>query len=200
VNAAFVLVTAAWLAGQNAPPEATKPAAPTTGSAAAPAKIAPAYPGPAAAGYHGCGCSSCCDDCCDKPSWRDRMRGWFHRDSCCDECDSCGGHGHAWGGHHDCGCASSCNDCCEKPSLRDRMRGWFHRDSCCDECSGCSSCGAAPAVAAPGHAAPEQLKTAPSPLPKGTTEPKKGSTERGEITPAQPPLAVPATTTLLLDR
>lgn len=138
MNAAFVLVTSAWLAG--ADPE---PVAPPKG--APPAAMAAPAPAPAAAFAGGCGCSSggsyggyyggigcgggcgsysACGSCCDSPSFFSRLKGRFsHGDSCgcgtasvtaASSCDCDGGkHGllSRFGGHHgssSCGCEGTC--------------------------------------------------------------------------------------------
>jgi hypothetical protein len=124
VNAAFLLVTSAWLAGGDTPP-----APPTTPPAAPPAaQVAPA-PAP---GY-GCGggCGSTCGGDSDRPGLLDRLRGRFHRE--------------------DCGCAPACNTCapahhapacneCERPSFFERLRAKHESSgscgSTCDECGG----------------------------------------------------------------
>jgi hypothetical protein len=122
VNAAFILLAAAWAPGQSqaAPPAATTTAPPAH---AAPAPIAaPAYGGGGCngggcggggCGGHwdgGCGCGSdcgCgCDSCCEsKHSWFSRFR--HHKSECCDSCgcgNDCGcnggcGYGGSWDGH-----------------------------------------------------------------------------------------------------
>jgi hypothetical protein len=175
VNAAFLLVTTALLAGADGQP---------------PAKPAPA---PAAVASGGCNSCNSCNDCndCGGHKWRDKMRGWFHRD--CDECNTCGGCEHKACGcehhaHHapkacdtcapkacnTCNtCGDACNDC-GGHKWRDKMRGWFHRG--CDDCNTCSDCcGGAPAH---GGQAPEPLKKAP--------------------TPSEPPKQMPKTTQIIL--
>lgn len=158
MNAAFLLVTSAWLAGADPAPAAAPAVTATTGC---------------------CGtCDACCDegfgkrflgrlkgmwrrdDCCDscghekttccapapkahcdtcdhgcKESWKDRFKGMFKRD-CCDSCETKSCHGTC--------AATACDDCC-KESWKDRLKGWFKRNDCCDTCSTCGS--AAPAAA-----------------------------------------------------
>src|SRR5439155_13568678 len=87
VNAAFLLVTTAWLTGADPVPKAA-PAPP-----AAPAPYAPHGPY-AAYGSSGCngGCGATCwEDECGGGGWLGRLRGMFRRnDGCCDSgCDSC---------------------------------------------------------------------------------------------------------------
>jgi hypothetical protein len=52
-----------------------------------------------------CGCDSCGDSCCDGGGhgFFSRLRGRFHRSSCCDTCDTCGG---SYGG-----CGGGCGSC-----------------------------------------------------------------------------------------
>jgi hypothetical protein len=167
VNAAFLLVTTAWLAGADAAPPAAAPAAP-----AAPA-VAPAAPCSSCAnGSCGSTCSSgCCNTCCEKEHFLKRLMGHFHhKDECCDTCNTCntcdtcdsgcGGHGGFLKGllskfHHkdeccdtcntcggSCGAATSCDCGCEKEHFLKRLMGHFHHKSdCCDTCNTCDSCG-----------------------------------------------------------
>lgn len=152
MNAAFLLVTTAWLSGADAAPDA-KPAAPA--HAAAP-------------------CASCGDcDGCGEHKLRDKLRGWFKRDDCACEkpcakpCDT-GCHTHPKiTAHHDCGCkpcADTCNECSFSDKFKAKLHGWFHHDCGCD--SGCDSCcGAAPAKAgkpAETIPPPQELKKMPS--------------------------------------
>jgi hypothetical protein len=148
VNAAFLLVTTAWLAGADTGAPASAPAAPATSSCCG--------------GCNDC-CNSCCyDNCCE--SWWGRFRRFFHNDCCYDSCCS-SGCGYSGCGYSHCNscyshnysscnscyssCNSCCNDCCDSccDSLWGRMRRWFHRDCCdygcgCNSCySGCNSCG-----------------------------------------------------------
>ena len=81
MNAAFLLLTTAWLAGADAPAgTAPAPAAPTAG-----------YCG------GGCGscCNTCCDCCCEKESCLQKLMKRFHHKDCCDCCCDygCGGCG-----------------------------------------------------------------------------------------------------------
>src|SRR5437588_11636413 len=98
VNAAFLLVTSAWLAGQ-APADAPPPAAePAPAAAPAPA-VAPApaattggccnggYAGGYAGGYSG-DCNSCCNS--GGLFGGGRLRGLFSKHKGGDCCDSCG--------------------------------------------------------------------------------------------------------------
>jgi hypothetical protein len=171
VNAAFLLVTSAWLAGQAAP--------------------APAAPAPTSPPAHVVSSSACCDTGCDSCCGGGlfaRLRALFQRHDDC--CDSCAPKCAPAPVHKDCCATTSCCDECEHGGLFARLRSWFHRNDCCDSC-GTDCCGTAGAHAAPG---PEPIKA-----PKSSEPPKampKGSTT-GAILP-QPVLA-PATT-LIIDR
>lgn len=186
VNAAFLLVTSAWFAGQTPAP-------------------APAAPGPAVvSSAQGCGSGGCgggCDSCCSGGhSWfggGGRLGGLFHRNSCCDTCNTCDscGSGHSWGSRfsgwggwgHGCNscntCQTSCNTCdsgCGHGGglfSGGRLRGLFHRNSCCDTCStcdgGCGSTGmvgGAP-VPTPAPTGGEQLTNPPKKMPSTTPAP-----------------------------
>ena len=150
VNAAFLLVTTAWLSGADAAPDAK-----------------PAAPAPMAAPCASCGdCNSC-----DGHKLKDKLRGWFHREDCACEkpCDTCG-HAHAKiTAHSDCGCktcADTCNECSFSDRLKAKFNSWRHRDCGCDSgCGGCSGCGSAAPAAAPAKA-PEELKKMPSDVKK----------------------------------
>jgi len=112
VNAAFLLVTTAWLAGAD-----PAPAAPAVAPAVVPA------PGHGACDGGSCGacgggccdtgcCDTCCDSCCDtccntccKEHFLKRLFSHCHHkcDTCCDTCDTCGCggdyHGAYYGDH-----------------------------------------------------------------------------------------------------
>lgn len=169
MNAAFLLLTSAWMAG--ADPAPATPAAPAV-----------------VAGQSCCG-TSCCDDGCGRKLFngalRARLAGLFHKD-CCDPCaPACPAP-----------CAPVCkpvcppacppapcckpapvccpkpvccqpapvckpacdpcaDSCCGRTKLLDRLRGLFHKD-CCGGCDPC--CGAAPVAPAPA----EQPKKMPA--------------------------------------
>jgi hypothetical protein len=187
VNAAFLLVTSAWLAGGDAAaaaPAAT--AAPIVSSASC----------SSCGGSSNCGCNSCDSGCgCEKEGFFARLRAKFSRggECGCEQASSCGcaaaapscgcekegffsrlkgrfhresecGCGCAAPVQSSCGCASTSACGCESgPSLWERLKGRFHRSECgCESgCnSGCSSCGgAAGAYSAPVNAGPS---TAPA--------------------------------------
>lgn len=149
MNAAFLLVTTAWLAGQAPQPPAAAPAP-------APIAVAPA-PAHIASGCNSCG--SACDACndCEKPGLFARLRDKFRSkgcNDCCDTCNTCATPVKiAVPCETTCGSCGACDSCCDKPSLRDRLRGMFKRNKCDDCCSTpCNSCGAAIAAPAPAAA------------------------------------------------
>ncbi len=126
MNAAFLLVTTAWLAG------ADQPAAPA----------ATADPPAATASCCGGGCGGGCGH-----GFLDRLRGLFQHGDCCEtSCKtSCA---------KECKpacptkCVKECKPVCEKsccdscrPRLFEKLRGLFHRDCCDSGCKGsCGSC------------------------------------------------------------
>jgi hypothetical protein len=139
VNATFVLVTTAWLAG--AEPAGT-----------------PAPP-PSAAVNSSC-CSGTCDACCESGHHREslfsRLKGRFHRGGdCCDTGCSSSAPAPAAASCCNAAPAASCCDtgCEEKPGFLTRLKARFHRgNDCCDTgstCGACSSCGSVGAYGAP---------------------------------------------------
>ena len=123
MNAAFLLVTTAWLAG------ADQPAAPA----------AKADPPAATSSCCGGDCGGCCGH-----GFLERLRGLFQRNNCCESsCNtSCA---------RECKpkCVTECKPTCQKtsccdscrPRLLDRLRDLFHRDCCDNGCKGsCGSC------------------------------------------------------------
>jgi hypothetical protein len=194
VNAAFLLVTSAWFAGQTPAPA---PVAPPLGHA--PAVVS------TASGCNSGSCGSACDSCCDSGGgFFSRFKGMFHRNKC-DSCDSCGG-GHTWGGrlggHRSCDTCNTntCDSGCGHSLFGGggRLRGLFHRNKsdCCDTCDGgCGTgCGAGavggygPGVV--GGYAPGAVGGYPTPVPAQSGEqlvnpPKKMPT-------TNPPPVVPA--------
>lgn len=149
MNAAFVLMTTALLAGGDA--------------------------GSCCGSSCGSGCStggcavSSCDSCCSRPGLLDRLRECFRKNDCCDSCNTCAP-ACTSSCHSDCGC---------REGLLSRLKSRFHRNDCCDSCNSCNSCSsgsccgstAAPAAApATGGKAAEQIpapKEQPKPLPPG---------------------------------
>ena len=199
MNAAFLLVTTAWLAGAD-----PIPAAPV----AAPAMVA--APG---AGCSSCGASTCgsCGTGADREGLLSKLRARFHRDSCdscapacapapvcapkcapapvCNTCNSCDeGPGFfaklkAKFAREDCGCKGSCGSSCdscggEGPGLFDRLKARFQRGSSCDgcgapACGGCSGCGAAAPIGGAIAAPPAGGHGEPLKMPKEGDAPKK---------------------------
>jgi hypothetical protein len=177
VNAAYLLLTSAWLAGADAAPAAPAPAAST-----------PVVASGSCCGNSG-GCSSCADSCgCEKVKFWDKWKGKFHKNDCgCQPTCGCAAPAPTCGCaapvHHvhaapSCGCAPApscgCDDGCGKVRLWDRMKAKFHKDcgceSSCSTCGGgCSSCGA-PAAAPTGEAVPVAPKAgeAPKKMPTST--------------------------------
>ena len=193
MNAAFLLMTTACLAGADA---------------AAPAP-APANPAPAAApvysvGTGGCGgggCSSCgtcgggCDTCGgESEGFLSKLKARFHRASSSDCGCGCETESHfskftAHGHTSSCGCDSGCGGCgssCDTcgghsgGGLREKLHGLFNRghDSCgcessCSSCGGCAGggCGTVVTSPLPGGTMPKetlgQPKEEPKKLPSG---------------------------------
>ena len=164
MNAAFLLVTAAWL-GADAPPAANPPPPPAYGTVVA---------GNGNCGNcgdccehhswfrgrgHGCGCEDTCRESCF-----DKLKGHFHRGDC--GCDTgCGHTAH----HRECNtCNTGCNNECRGGCL-DKIKGWFHRGDCgCD--SGCNNgCNGYQGYGPDG--AP--IRAEPIPAPKPGEAPKK---------------------------
>ena len=193
MNAAFLLVTSAWLAGGQAPPTppTTPPAAPP------PAQVAPA-PAP---GY-GCGCNGGCGSTCgcesDHAGFRDRLRARFHREDCgcapapaCNECERSSLFGRLHSRHEGGGCGSTCE--CESQGLLGRFRGRFHRgnDCGCDSgCGGAYGTGYGPAPAAlppvkPGEPIKPPSDSGPMKLPSGE-QPKDKDKDKDKETSAAP--------------
>jgi hypothetical protein len=187
VNAAFLLVTTAWLAGADAPP---------------PAKPVP----PPAADC--CGAGNACDEC---PGFFERLRGRFHHNECCEQnqccqpapkCETCNeGCRQSWrerfGGlfhRNECGCCEAapkcesqpaCNECCGS-GWGERLRGLFHRHGC-DECGNdcCGGNGAAP----PGRA-PESIPAPKAPPQKMPEAPSKTAQNLAPQAPANGSLII----------
>ncbi len=182
MNAAFLLVASAWLAGGE-PPPSTTPTPPAPQAAPAPA--------PYGGGSCGCGCASTCG--CnegEKPGFFDRLRGRFHRDHGDCGCTPAPCQCAPAPVYHaaPCACSSPC-DTCERPSLFERLRGRFHRGGecgCGDTCGspGCSSCGGGAPL--PPQKPGEQLKPpmeGPKKLPEGTDKKETTLPRSLELTP-----------------
>jgi hypothetical protein len=129
VNAAFVMLTTAWMAGADPAPAAAAPAA---------APVVSTSMGACNGGYGGCGGIS--NDCCDHGRQRlcDRLKGLFKRNNCgCEAAPTCAP---APVVHHapaNCGC----EDHCKRERLCDRLKAKFKRhNDCCDTGAQCG-CG-----------------------------------------------------------
>lgn len=180
MNAAILLVSSAWMAGQT------------------PEVIIPVNHAHSASASCGSGCGSAC--CDSGPRLRDRIRGLFQRGDCCDPCpQTCSQprcHSFQWPqlnlGHR---CQSSCDTCghrqhhascdsCGHGDLFGRIRGMFNRDCGCS--SGCNTgCCGSSSTTTP---AAEPLKDQPKKMPSKSAEPKKGQEARVITPPAQAPL------------
>jgi len=137
VNAAFLLVTSAWRAGQAPPPVAAPAAAPA--------------PAPAAASYGGCnggcssGCGGDCNACCDSGGLfggggGGRLRGLFSKHkggNCCDSCaQTCAQPTCA---QPTCAASSCCDDGCGRQGLFSRLGGLCKKNKGCG--NDCGTCG-----------------------------------------------------------
>lgn len=135
VNLALLLMTT-WMAGAEpalaagdapaAAPAAAAPAAPAAAPMAPVASAPVAAPSCGGACCQSNTCDTCSDNCCCKPTLRDRFDAFRHATASC--CDCC--------------------DCCCKPSFCDRLKAFCNAcgcpKPCCTPCcnSGCgSSCG-----------------------------------------------------------
>ncbi len=127
VNAAFLLMTSACLAGADFQPPA---------AAAAPPAAAVAPVAVAAAPCGGCstGCDTGCASSCQKASLLDKIRARLHsrqKTGCCTAAPAC----------NTCQAAPTCNTCAAAPSCRTLL---FHKKDSCSSCStgGCGGTGA----------------------------------------------------------
>jgi len=124
VNAAFVMLTTAWMAGADPAPAAAAPAA---------APVVSTSMGACNGGY---GCGGTSNDCCDHGRQRlcDRLKGLFSRGNNCG-CEA------APVAHHAPAANCGCEDTCKRQRLCDRLKGMFKRhNDCCDTGSQCG-CG-----------------------------------------------------------
>jgi hypothetical protein len=133
VNAAFVMLTSAWMAGADPVPAA--PAAPA-------APVVSTSMGACNGGYGGYGCGSTAGDCgCEHQRQRlcDRLKGMFKRgNNCgCESAPTC-----APAPVHHVAASCGCEDTCKKPGLCARLKGKFKRHNDCGCDTGCNSgCG-----------------------------------------------------------
>jgi hypothetical protein len=212
VNAAFLLMTSAMLVGQTGGGTDKKPAPPPVATT----------PAPAVSSGCGAGCGGCQDACgCESfgSRLRDRLRGLFNRNSCCDTCNTCAPtcHTHvarscdscdscaprAWTWQRRCHepacntCTSTCNTCndscgCGSHAFLDRLREGFRRNSCCDTCNTCNSCGAAPTTVAPPAKGGEPI----APPKKMPEPPKNGDKKPAQVRIDNAPGQIPAIPTV----
>ena len=172
MNAAFLLVTTAWLAGA----DADKPAPPAAHHPPAPAA-----------------CSTYCDPCCEKEGLLQRFCNLFKRKDCCDPCCTpcpkpcpppC---------PKPCPppckvtCTTTCDDCCEEGFLKKLLNRFRCRK--CDDC--CNPCCTAP----PHHPKAEPIpppKDGGKPMPKGGDKPGTGKPDGGEVQSIPQPVNPPA--------
>jgi hypothetical protein len=192
VNAAFIMLTSAWLAGADPAP----PAAPPVPVPAAPAVVATGN------GCGGCG-DACADACCEGHHRKKllaglggKLKGRKHHGDCCEAAPApccapapkpvCCAPAPA---PKPVCCAPApapapCgNECCEEhhrkkllAGLGGKLKNRHHHDECCD--TGCGGCGTGAPGVAPAMPAPY-----PAPVPAPGTEPKKMPTTIGS-TPA----------------
>ena len=162
MNAAILLVSSAWMAGQT------------------PDVIIPVHHA------HSASCGTNCGDGCHEGfghRLRERIRGLFQRD-CCDPCPQPRCHEPRCREHrchercHVSHCHNDCDSSWGHGQLWERIRGAFHRDCGCNTgCrTGCCRSGATPAA--------EPLKDQPRKMPT-KNEPKKGQEARVITPPAQ---------------
>jgi hypothetical protein len=178
VNAAFVMLTSAWLAGADpAPPAASAPAAP-----AAPAVVSSGNT------CGGCG-STCGDACCDPcaggrkkifANLVSRVKSKFHRDDCCEP--ACAPAKPACCEPAPAACNTCADPCCDtgrkKPlaNLASRVRSKFHRHDCCGGVDACGCGTSAPAPAQPAPTAPQsEPKKMPTTIGGGTIKIQEGA-------------------------
>ena len=199
MNAAFLLVTSAWLAGADPAP----PAKPIPAPVASPAPALAPAPAYASGSCSSGGCDTCGDACssgCGKHSFFSRLKGHGHKKGCgCEEVSSCSTCA-APAPVATTSCCSSC-DTCGDPCARKHggfLKGLFAKHGhkgCGCETAACDSCGATTSAPAAWPAAPAPLapgKPAGEPLPAPKDLPSKkmpsGASLNGapslDITPA----------------
>ena len=188
MNAAFLLVTSAWFAGQTPGPAPAVKAAPVPATAAPIAGAPIAGGGPIVSQGHG-SCNNCgsnyyapssCDICCDSGhgggGFFSKMRGRFGRhgqSDCCNTCDTGCGHGHSrnwtWSSSS---CCDTCDTGCGHGSgggFFSKLKGRFGRHHGQSDCCGygdCGSCGCGNTPYVGGaHGAPVVGGAAGTPIP-----------------------------------
>lgn len=205
MNAAFLLLTTAMIAGADTPAANPAPAKPLA---------APVY-SVGTGGCAGCGgCTSCggCDSCgCESEGFFAKLKARFHHSSDCDcgcesgcgGCESSGCFSKHFGHHNECGCdtgcagcGSACDTCEHGGGLREKLRGLFHRhdDECGCECGGCTGCGYGGVMTtAPGTMKPEPIHQPKKDdeLKKLPSDDKKNPEKPGSVRIIPQPVDVP---------
>jgi len=142
VNAAFLLVTTAWFAGDTGMP------APSAGACCG-------------TPVEACGCAS-------KPKLFEKLCGSFKHKSSCDTCSTCAAPAPKCAPPAPV-CAPAPCDTCGKSGhgLLNRLKSGHHQSTCCDSCatSTCSSCGSAPAYGGAEPKGAESIPSAPKKMP-----------------------------------
>jgi hypothetical protein len=189
VNAAYLMLTTAWLAGADPAPVAPVPAAPVVAA-------------PIGGGCGG-GCGGCATDaCCEKESKFAKFKAKFHKHSDCGCEQSCAPAPTCCAPKPVC-CPAPKPVCCPAPAptcchaapvscgceeqrvkLWDKLKAKFHKHNDCGCESSCNSCGGAP-TGAPAEAIPTKPSTGGAPMPVAP----KGSVMNGGmiVTPVVAP-------------
>jgi hypothetical protein len=173
VNAAYLMLTTAWLAGADPAPAPAAPAAPVVSA-------------PIGGGCGGgCGCAT--DACCEKEGFFAKLKAKFHKNDCgcgCEQAPTCCAPkpvccpapkpvccpAPAPTCCHAAPVSCGCDEC--KPSLCERIKAKFKKskDCGCDSgCGGCSTCGGGVIGGAPAEAIP--AKPAPGAAPQAMPKP-----------------------------
>jgi hypothetical protein len=160
VNAAYLMLTTAWLAGADPVPVTPAPAAPVVAA-------------PIGGGCGGgCGCAT--DACCEKEGLFARLKAKFHKNECCEPAPTCCAPKPVCCAPKPvccpapkpvccapaptcCHAAPTCGCGCEEPRVKlwDKIKAKFHKNDCCESsCSSCGCGGAAVPTAAPIEAIP----------------------------------------------
>ena len=190
MNAAFLLMSSAFVAGADAPPAAPVAAAPAAHVAPCCAIPAPCSDGCARRGLfahlkgwgHRHDCDACgrkhdCNTCghkrdhCATPCATHHVFHGFTTAAHCGGCDACGVERHGWG---------------SGPGLLSRLKAKFGHNGCCEApCGVAGGCALPPVPGGPVPAAPGAPEKMPAPG-KGTTKDPKGS---AQVVPGLSPVA-----------
>ena len=185
MNAAFLMLTTAWMTGADPAPAAAAPAAPVVSTSMG--SCNGGY-----GNYGGCGSTS---DCCEHQRRKlcDRLKGRKHHNDCCEAAPACAPV-HQAPVHYAAPAAScGCEDTCKKPGLCARLKGKFHRhNDCCDTGYGYNGgCGGAygtiGGTAEPIPAAPKPATGQPMPSKPTSTTPITMSGVITNVTPVGAP-------------